>query len=190
MVQTTPIYGLQYIGVGEPLRGTRLALENSMKKVEEALSNGGVAATGATDLLTLSGRVSTLETKMTAVEGAGWTTFPLVGAPYMSHFTYTGLSGGGSAAQLQMRLKNGAVQLRGWTQILTSNASGGIWTAGPAHLPAAYRPPNVVTIHVPRNDGTLARLEVSPDGTLRNNSALSSVTGQYLCFDGVGWGLS
>lgn len=62
----TPIYGLEYLVQGEPVRNTRVKMERNAKAVEAALQGKGVAATGASDLLAVSGRVSTLETAAAA----------------------------------------------------------------------------------------------------------------------------
>jgi hypothetical protein len=77
----TPIYGLEYPVEGEPIRYTRQKLERTMLAIEEALSNGGVAATGAADLLTVSGRVSVLEAVAAAqayatIQGTGTQSLP------------------------------------------------------------------------------------------------------------------
>jgi len=103
----TPIYGLEYIVQGEPARYARQKLERSMKQVEAALQLGGVAAPGASDLLAVSGRVSTLEqaaaarpfavllgaSGTTAVPNGAWTVLPLTGTeeadPLGGHSTVT-----------------------------------------------------------------------------------------------------
>lgn len=61
MTLTTPIYGLPYPAQGQPIRDTRLILENLAKLVEAALQNGGIAPAGAADIAALAGRVATLE---------------------------------------------------------------------------------------------------------------------------------
>jgi hypothetical protein len=89
----TPIYGLEYPIEGEPIRYTRQKLERTMLAIEEALSLGGVAAPGASDLLAVSGRVSTLEAAaasrpIAVLTGTGtlslatntWTALPLTGS--------------------------------------------------------------------------------------------------------------
>jgi hypothetical protein len=193
MTAHTPIYGLEYITEGEPLRNTRAALENNAHTIEAALQAGGVAATGASDLLAVSGRVSTLETKMTAVEGAGWVDFPLVGAPYMVSYQVGAIgSGVPGPVKVQMRLKNGRVELRGWGRSDTTTATGGVYTLAPGHLPAAYRPPATVTLFVPRDTGAVHRFQVEPNGCLYNFQAISATAGSpwYFCFDGISWGLS
>lgn len=57
----TPIYDLEYLVEGEPLFHTRAKLERNAKTIEAALQSRGVAAPGAADLLTVSGRVSVAE---------------------------------------------------------------------------------------------------------------------------------
>lgn len=57
----TPVYGLRYVIQGQSARDTRKYLEENAKSIEAALLLGGVAAPGASDLLQVSGRVSTLE---------------------------------------------------------------------------------------------------------------------------------
>lgn len=57
----TPIYHLPYPAPGEPIRNTRANLQTMAQNIEAALQAGGVAAPGASDLLAVSGRVSTLE---------------------------------------------------------------------------------------------------------------------------------
>lgn len=66
MTAHTPIYGLEYIEEGEPLRLARPALENNAHTIEAALQAGGVAAPGASDLLAVSGRVTALESYVPA----------------------------------------------------------------------------------------------------------------------------
>lgn len=61
MTAKTPLYGLEYPIQGEPIRTTRLALENNAKTIEAALQSKGVAPPNATDLLAVAARVSTLE---------------------------------------------------------------------------------------------------------------------------------
>lgn len=61
MTAKTPVYQLEYIVQGEPIRNTRLALENNAKSIEAALIARGVAAANAPDVLAVSGRVSKLE---------------------------------------------------------------------------------------------------------------------------------
>lgn len=61
MTAQTPVYGIKYPEVGEPIRTTRQILEDNAKAVEAALVSGGIAPPSASDLATLSGRVTTLE---------------------------------------------------------------------------------------------------------------------------------
>jgi hypothetical protein len=65
MTAKTPVFELEYIVEGEPLREARLALENNAKTTEAALVRGGIAPPAAQDLATLAGRVTTLEGKGT-----------------------------------------------------------------------------------------------------------------------------
>lgn len=67
MTAQTPVYGIKYPVIGEPIRTTRQILEDNAKAVEAALLSGGVAAPGATDLLALAGRVNVIE--------AAWTSY-------------------------------------------------------------------------------------------------------------------
>lgn len=63
MTAKTPIYGIEYLIPGEPIRSTRQALENNAKSIEAALANRGVIPPGASDLAALLGRLQTLETR-------------------------------------------------------------------------------------------------------------------------------
>jgi hypothetical protein len=65
----TPVYELEYIVQGEPLRGARLALENNAKTIEAALVRGGIAPPAAQDLATLAGRVTATEATNTTQDG-------------------------------------------------------------------------------------------------------------------------
>lgn len=66
MTAQTPIYGLKYLVEGEPARNTRQALQDNAFTTEAALQAHGLAAPGASDLLAVSGRVTTLETRARA----------------------------------------------------------------------------------------------------------------------------
>lgn len=68
MTAQTPVYGIKYLTVGEPARNTRAALQANAETIEAALVAGGVAAPGAADLLTVAGRVTTVENRATALE--------------------------------------------------------------------------------------------------------------------------
>jgi hypothetical protein len=67
MTAKTPVYGLEYLVQGEPVRNTRAALEANAKTIEAALLARGVPATGAADLAALAGRVARLENPVSAV---------------------------------------------------------------------------------------------------------------------------
>lgn len=58
---TTPIYGLPYPVVGEPIYLYRAKAQDMATKIEAALQSRGVAAANASDVLAVSGRVSVLE---------------------------------------------------------------------------------------------------------------------------------
>lgn len=87
MTAQTPIYGIKYPVVGEPIRTTRQILEDNAKAVEAALLSGGVAAPGAGDVLAVSGRVSTIEGAWTAYN-PNWTCSGL--APAVGNGTLSG----------------------------------------------------------------------------------------------------
>lgn len=70
MTATTPIYALPYLEQGQPMYETRGVLEDLVERLETVLALGGAAAPGATDLLTLAGRVGTLETDQAAEDSA------------------------------------------------------------------------------------------------------------------------
>jgi hypothetical protein len=61
MTAKTPAYGIEYLVIGEPVRNTRLALENNAKTIEAALLARGATVPGAADLAALAARVGTLE---------------------------------------------------------------------------------------------------------------------------------
>lgn len=62
MTAQTPVYGIQYLEVGEPARTTRAALQANAQTIEAALLAGGITPPGASDYAALVGRVNTLET--------------------------------------------------------------------------------------------------------------------------------
>lgn len=104
----TPVYGIEYLVEGEPIRHTRAKLERNAAQIEAALLAGGVAAPGAADLLEVSGRVTALEATLQTqpyakLYGTGtlslasgtWTAMPLTGAeedPLNGHSTVTDTS--------------------------------------------------------------------------------------------------
>lgn len=61
MTAKTPVFGLEYITEGEPLRDARPALEHNALTTEAALVRGGIAPPAAQDLAQLAGRVTGLE---------------------------------------------------------------------------------------------------------------------------------
>lgn len=62
MTAHTPAYGIEYLVEGEPIRSTRLVLENNAKTIEAALIAGGIAPPLAPDLAAAVARIGTLET--------------------------------------------------------------------------------------------------------------------------------
>lgn len=82
MTAKTPVYGLEYLIQGEPMRATRAALENNAKTTEAALVRGGIAPPAAQDLATLAGRVSALEVRPRArllADSAAGVSYPNAG---------------------------------------------------------------------------------------------------------------
>lgn len=61
MTQKTPIYQLEYLVPGDPIRVTRAVMERNTKAIETALAAKAVAPPLAGDLVTLSGRTTALE---------------------------------------------------------------------------------------------------------------------------------
>lgn len=59
----TPVYGLEYLVEGEPVKYTRQKLERNAKTVEAALVAGGLTPPGASDYAALVGRVTALENR-------------------------------------------------------------------------------------------------------------------------------
>jgi hypothetical protein len=57
----TPIYGIEYLAVGEPARTTRQVMENNAHTIEAALTRGGIVPPEAADLILLTARVTALE---------------------------------------------------------------------------------------------------------------------------------
>lgn len=70
MTATTPVFQLEYIVEGEPLRNARPALENNAKTIEAALLRGPASPPNAQDLATVAGRVTSLESRVTVLEQA------------------------------------------------------------------------------------------------------------------------
>lgn len=84
MTAKTPVFQIEYLVEGEPIRATRLALENNAKSIEAALLAGPASPPAASDLAVVAGRVTALETlpicvlRQTAQTAlaAGWTIIP------------------------------------------------------------------------------------------------------------------
>jgi len=153
MTAHTPVYGLEYIVEGEPLRNARLALENNAKSVEAALLLGGVAAPGATDLLTLSGRVNLLES-------TAWANLSLASG-------VTNL--GGEFQTAQIRKVGDRVELRG---VLAAKPAGTIL----ATIPAGMRPPATSILSSNTDATTSNSVYVYPDGRLTKVQGGNSFT--------------
>jgi hypothetical protein len=98
----TPVYGLEYLIEGEPARYTRQKLERNAKAIEAALVAGGIAPPGASDLATLSGRVTVLETA----------------APRLEVYRSTGSSFGGTFA-----MPYDSIRTAQTTPVLSSNTN-------------------------------------------------------------------
>jgi diphthamide biosynthesis methyltransferase len=154
MTAKTPVYQLEYIVEGEPLREARLALENNAKSIEAALVLGGIAPPASQDLATLSGRVTALEADTASTEvayvtnvsiayndvAAGWT-----GLRYWRNGNVVTVSGA-------FRFVNAAANL---TVVAT--------------LPAGFRPPGTIQTTSP-NFTILTNGQIRLNGTAATNS--------------------
>jgi hypothetical protein len=170
MTALTPVYGLEYIVQGEPLRNARPALESSMKKVEAALLLRGVVPPGAVDAATLSGRISVLENSTNA-----WADLPL-----------SGLAHDDPNPRCRYRKENGTrVRAKGWAKAPGAIASGAaVWGA----LPAALCPAVPETVWAVRGTtGAMVRIDVATNGSATIVQALSA--GEYINFGTVQWPL-
>jgi hypothetical protein len=61
MTAQTPVYGIKYPEIGEPIRTTRQILQDNATAIEAALLAGPASPPNASDLATVAGRVTMLE---------------------------------------------------------------------------------------------------------------------------------
>ncbi len=85
MTAQTPVFGIEYLTVGEPARNTRAALENNAHTIEAALIAGPASPPGASDLLAVSGRVSVLEARPQIKRGGATVTTNSAGYFVVTH---------------------------------------------------------------------------------------------------------
>lgn len=192
-ILTTPAFAVPYVREGGPAYKLRLAQQQQATQLETILAGRAPVPDVATLAAEVSAR-STADTalgnRLTAVEpDTAWTTFPIVGAPYMVSATVAGTGGTGNSPTLGIRKGAGSrAYMRGWASASGAIAAGGVLTLGPGHLLAKFRPPHPVTVWPQQVSGTPLRFEVNPDGTMRNLTAITS--GTFLNFDGISWNLA
>jgi hypothetical protein len=180
----TPVFQLEYIVPGEPLRNTRAALENNAKSIEAALLAGPASPPNAQDLATLAGRV-------TALEPGAWTAITGLTAPWVSFAGAGGSPGAGPYDTFAYRVVNGRVWLRGWLNVSGSTAIANGTTLTTAPLPVGIRPPKSRTIYpIMDQPGTTypLRVEVHTSGNLY--VIRGPVAGSYVSFDQCSWALT
>ena len=154
MTAKTPVFELEYIVEGEPLREARPALENNAKTIEAALVRGGIAPPEAQDLATLSGRVTALEADTASTQ-----------VTYVTNMTiaYNDVAAGWTG-------------LRYWRNgnVVTLSGAFRFVAAAPnltvvATLPAGFRPPGTIQTTSPnftiQTDGRIVL-----NGTAATNS--------------------
>lgn len=147
----TPNFGLEYLVDGEPMFHTRAKLERTMKAIDAALTAGPASPPGASDLLAVSGRVSTLEGR---APGA-WTTATLLGTT-----TNLGTTATGTYQSMRYRWLPhvGCVHIVG---VIT--VSGIAVGTNLFQLPVAMRPVLSVVAKAQHGGGS-GQVDVRPDG--------------------------
>lgn len=153
----TPVYGLEYLVEGEPVRNTRQKLERNAKGIEAALVARGVPPTD-----------------LAALIAAGWfTDSGWVTVPPASGFTASGTPA--------VRKRANVLYFRGgWTN--AGMAASGVYTVGT--LPAGFRPDTQVnTLASSSNGSTVARLLLNTNGTIQ--VVTGSTLGAYYRMDGI-----
>lgn len=185
MTATTPIFGLPYLVEGEPMRGTRAALEASARRIEAVLQGRVVIP----ELTTLQAEVSARTQADDAIRNAGTATAnslnTLTGnlqlaAPVDLVFYSGAANFGAGFRNLCFWRDYRGVHLAGMVKIVASLAANA--TVQIAALPAGYRPAAAVPAGVLVDGRNPGRLDVQPGGdiTLSNTSGTAYGAGVYV----------
>ena len=157
----TPNFGLEYLVEGEPMFHTRAKLQRTMEAIDAALTAGPASPPGASDLLAVSGRVSTLEGR---APGA-WTAATLLGS-----VTNLGTTGTGTYQSMRYRWLPhiGCVHIVGVTTAGTIAVGTNLF-----QLPVAMRPALSVVAKGQHATGS-GQIDVRPDGFVQARFVPSS----------------
>lgn len=174
MTLKTPIYQIEYLAQGEPVRNTRLALENNAKSIEAALKSGGLAPQTVQDALAVIGRVTTLETGRPAAP-----TILEVGTAAVSTYAKAGY----------YRDRAGLVHLSSIAPVSTAGLAANVALFT---LPAGYRPTALLPLMLPVDSaGTtpagprLMRWDLATDGRFYSPAAVPANSGFYVWLDSI-----
>lgn len=176
----TPVFGLEYLVEGEPAFHIRQKWARLAAAIEAALVAGPASPPGASDLLAVSGRVTTLE-NLHPSRAAQAVTFP----PGFSQF----ISAPGAYEERVRcwKVAPDEVRLVGIVNVVTALAAGATVTA--FTLPAGYRPAvNVVrwAIHQPGVSTTATtplRLNILPTGVVQLSTHLAMAGSTWFSID-------
>lgn len=170
----TPIYGIKYLQLGEPIRTTRAVMQQNAETIETALAAGGVAPAGAADHLALAARVGLLEAGNPA---------PTITDLAITTASWQNVAGYRNAGYYRNR--SGEVRLTSMMQVKTgvTVASGAVI----ATLPVGFRlaVTGVLPLTIPASPGPWQRADLNAAGQLLAVGSIAA--GVYLFLDGVGW---
>src|SRR5919205_2974737 len=103
-IPTTAAFAVPYVREGGPAYKLRLAQQQQAERLDLVLQGRAPVPDVATLAAEVAARTSAdnaLATRLTAVEpDTAWTTFPIVGAPYMVSATVAGTGGTGNSPTL------------------------------------------------------------------------------------------
>lgn len=183
MTAQTPIFGLKYPVVGEPIKTTRQILEDNAKSVEAALAGRVVVpdvSTLAAEVGARSAADTALSNRVTVLEPGGWTTLQLAAA-------FSAYTASGAYPVPAYRIEGHRVFMRGWLTNAGAVAALGPITSTPLNL--AARPIGTSATLTAFTDTSAAkRLELQTSGNLLTYVALAA--GTYLNLELCTWGLA
>lgn len=190
MTAQTPLFGIKYIAVGEPIRNTRQALEDNANTIEAALAqrvnaptvpdlNAEIAARTAADTGEVTARTAAdlaLSNRITVLEAGAWTDLPTLGTGWATE------AAGGET--VQYRIEGKRVFLRGW---LHSTIAGNTNTI--CGFPLGTRPSRNTTVwgHWDASP-TVARMNISTAGIFLPSTAFA--VNQFVHLAPISWGIA
>jgi hypothetical protein len=148
----TPIYGIEYLLEGEPVRNTRAKLERNAKQIEAALNGKAIPPPAAADWNALVARVA-------AVEPTAWITPSL-------NSGYTNLNTTLYHPIRYRRIGGHSVQLVGTAG---PGAAGVMFT-----LQAGYRPAKLMQVDAIHEGGVTRQVDIGADGQVNLRFAATS----------------